>query len=502
MSFATAFQTKAFLRPGSRAWLIPVLLVALVLAGCGGDSNTARPVASITISPSAPALSVGSAVQLTAVLLDSSGRVIEGRSVAWGSQDASIISVTSSGLITAHQPGTTRITASAEGKTGVANPVVAEPAPVPVARIVVSPGSDMIEEGTTRQLTATVYDAADNVLTGRGIVWTSLEPEIAHVDAGGLVTALRPGMTAITARVEGKSTIADIRVKAFYPFELVYSRHVDGLAPELHTLDINDPAAVALPVFPGGQVAMQPAVSPDGTRIAFVVGTSPGLAIHAANRDGSDVKVLISDGNVNERPTWSPDGNFIAFRRQVTGQNSNIWVMNAADGADAVNLTAFHGDDASQYSPAWSPVLGDGSTRIAYVQSDGGQLLIWTMRSDGTDHRQTTFSATASDDQPAWSPDGQKIVFQRSDAAIFGDLYVVSATGGDGVSLRPAAPLAGPQQLPQWSPDGKLIAFMSRHEGEFYQVYTIWSDGSRLARRTSEAADHGYPRWLKIADGM
>jgi hypothetical protein len=330
-----------------------------------------------------------------------------------GRLDASIVSVTAGGLITAHQPGTTRITATAEGKSGFANPVVNAPAPVPVARIEVSPGFDTVEEGATRQLTATVYDADENVLTGRGIVWTSLEAEIAHVDGGGLVTALRPGITTITARVEGKSTTAEIRVEAYYPFELLYGRHAEGLAPELYTLDFKDPAAVALPVLQGGQ----PAVSPDGARIAFVVSTSPGTAIHTAKRDGSDVKVLISDGNFNEQPTWSPDGNFIAFRRQVAGENSNIWMMNAADGADAVNLTAVHGEDASQYSPAWSPVLSDGTSRIAYAQFQGGQQLIWTMRSDGTDHRQTTFSDTAADDQPAWSPDGQKIVFQRSDAA-------------------------------------------------------------------------------------
>lgn len=495
MSYATSFPLKSFWRPRSRTWLIPVLLAALVLAGCGGDSSSARPVASIVVSPSAPQLPVGSSVQLTAALLDSAGRAIDGRPVVWSSQDASIISVTAGGLITAHQPGTTRITASAEGRTGFANPVVN--APASVARVEVSPGVDVVEEGDTLQLTATVYDANDNVLTGRGITWTSQDAEVAHVDPLGLVTALRPGRTMITARVEGRSAPADIRVEASYQFELLYSRHAHGLAPELYTLDINDPAAVALPVFPGGQ----PAASPDGQRIAFVVNTSPGTAIHTARRDGSDVKVLISDGNLNEQPTWSPDGNFIAFRREVAGETSDIWVMSAVDGADpftTFRLTGFHGDNASQYSPAWSPVLDDGSTRIAYVHANG----IWTMRPDGSDHRQVTFSATADDAQPAWSPDGQKIVFQRSDSGIFGDLYVVDSAGGQGVALRPAAPLAGPQLLPQWSPDGKLIAFASRHEGNFYQVYTVWSDGSGLARRTSETANHAYPQWLKIADGQ
>jgi dipeptidyl aminopeptidase/acylaminoacyl peptidase len=500
---------QAFGVVDSRAWLAMVMLMALGLAGCGGGSSggdDARPVASIVVSPAAPEMTVGGSVQLTAAVLDSSGRTLTGHTVTWSSQDATILAVSASGLVTAHQPGSTRITASAGGKTGFAHPVVSEPVPAAVAHVVISPASDVLEEGADRQLTATVYDADDNVLTGRGIAWTSQDKEIANVDPGGVVTALRPGITTISAKVEGKTAAAAIRVEAHYPFELLYRHQVEGGAADLYTLDINDPAAVAMPVFQDGPVALQPAASPDGSRIAFVVpaapgaATWPGTAIYTAKRDGSDVKVLISDGQVNEQPAWSPDGNVIVFRRQSSGSNSDIWVMKAADGSDAVNLTALHGD-AGQSSPAWSPVLGDGTTRIAYVQSDQGQLQIWTMRSDGSDPRRTTFSATADDDQPAWSPDGQTLVFQRSDAAVFGDLYVVNAAGGDGAALRPAAPLAGPQHRPQWSPDGKLIAFASRHEGDFYQIYTVWSDGSRLARRTFGEVHHVHPAWLSLDDG-
>jgi WD40 repeat protein len=504
-----SFRNRAFRSLGSGAWLATVMLMALALAGCGGSSgrsDDARAVASIVVSPAAPALSVGSSTQLTAVLRDSNGNTLTGHTVTWSSQDATVLSVTASGLVTAHQPGSTRITASAGGKAGFAQPVVSEPARASVARVAISPAAELLEEGAARLLTLTVYDAGDNELTGRGVTWTSQDPGIAFVDPGGVVTALRPGITTVTAKVEGKTATAAIRVEAHHPFELLYRRLVDGGLPDLHTMDVNDPAAVALPLLQDGPVALQPAASPDGSRIAFVVPSSPGAAtwpgsaIYTAKRDGSDLRVLIDDGQVNEQPAWSPDGNFVVFRRQSLDWTSDIWVMNAVDGSGLANLTASHGN-VGQSSPAWSPVLGDGSTRIAYVQSDQGQMQIWTMRADGSDPRRTTFSATADDDQPAWSPDGQTLVFQRSDSAIFGDLYVVSAAGGYGAGLRPAGFLAGPQHRPQWSPDGKLIAFASRHEGDFYQIYTVWSDGSRLARRTFEAAHHAHPVWLKLDDG-
>jgi hypothetical protein len=88
--------------------------------------------------------------------------------------------------------------------------------------------AEVLEEGATQPLTATVYDADDNVLTGRGIMWTSLEPGIALVDPGGMVTALRPGITTVTAKVDGKTATAAIRVAAYYPFELLYRCQVDG----------------------------------------------------------------------------------------------------------------------------------------------------------------------------------------------------------------------------------------------------------------------------------
>jgi hypothetical protein len=480
--------------------LIATVVATFALSACGGDSGgTDTAVASVVVSPGAPPVSVGSSVQLTAVLRNANGQVVTGQTVTWSSANTAILSVTPTGLVTAHQPGSARITASAGGKAGFADPVANQPAPAPVATVVISPASDVMEEGATRQLTASLYDAHENLLTGRGISWTSAETGIAHVDAAGVITGLRPGLTQITAKAEGQTATADIRVEAHYSYELLYRRQTVGGAPDVHTLDFKDPAAVSLPVFQDGTVALQPAASPDGSRIAFVVPTSPGTAIYIANRDGSGIRALISDDRINEQPAWSPDSNFIAFRREASDGGSDIWVMSAADGDNAVNLTGgFHGDGADRRSPAWSPVLADGNSRIAYVHTDEGQLQIWSMQSDGSDHRRVTFSATADDDQPAWSPDGESLVFQRSDSAIFGDLWIVSAAGGNGAALRPAAPLALAQRRPQWSPDGKLIAFASRHEGDFYQIYTVWSDGSWLARRTFEESHHDYPGWLIV----
>ena len=70
-----------------------------------------------------------------------------------------------------------------------------------------------------------------------------------------------------------------------------------------------------------------------------------------------------------------------------------------------------------------------------------------------------------------------------------GDLHLVDANGQNVRPVMPFVSLAGPQWYPVFSPDGRMIAFSSQHEtwsssGEF-QVYTIWTDGSKMAKRTT-----------------
>ena len=232
-------------------------------------------------------------------------------------------------------------------------------------------------------------------------------------------------------------------------------------------------------------------------RIAYVVRTATETAIYAAYRAGGTGVRLTTSPGTWDQPAWSPDGTQIAFRGREPGQGADIWVM-AADGSAPVNLTASHGA-TSQSSPAWSPRPIDGSYRIAYSHSEGGMGHLWTMRADGTDKRQVTSSTINYDDMPDFSPDGSLLVFLRSGPGIFGDLYVVESTGGTGRALMPfIGPIAGPQLEPSFSPDGNLVAFVSRHADEHYQIYTVWSNGTRLVRRTSDPFDHSSPAWIAL----
>ncbi len=84
--------------------------------------------------------------------------------------------------------------------------------PVPVGQVQVSPGTSTIEVGQTTQLTASVKDEGGNALTGRTVSWSSGNPSVATVSAGGLVTGVSEGVATITATSEGISGSASVTV--------------------------------------------------------------------------------------------------------------------------------------------------------------------------------------------------------------------------------------------------------------------------------------------------
>jgi uncharacterized protein YjdB len=81
-----------------------------------------------------------------------------------------------------------------------------------VATVTVAPPSTTVGVAGTVQLTATLKDAAGNVLTGRTVVWSSNNTTKATVDATGLVSGKQAGSVTITATSETKSGGSTIQV--------------------------------------------------------------------------------------------------------------------------------------------------------------------------------------------------------------------------------------------------------------------------------------------------
>lgn len=184
---------------------IPSLLFATLTASCGGGDSTGpapgpTPVATVSVSPSSGMLFVGTTQQFTAAAKDAQGSPLTGRAMAWSTSDATVATVSGSGLVSAVAPGTALVRATSEGVTGQASVTVA---PVPVASVDVSPATPAIEVGATVQLTATTKDTHGATLSGRVVTWLSLSTSIATVSTTGLVTGIAAGAAVVRATSEG-----------------------------------------------------------------------------------------------------------------------------------------------------------------------------------------------------------------------------------------------------------------------------------------------------------
>jgi len=170
---------------------------------------TAIPVASVSVSLASGTVIAGQTTQATAITLDGSGNTLTGRVIVWSSDDLSVATVSSTGLVTSHAAGVAHITAASETKTGTAALTVD---PVPVATVAVNPSTASVIVGATQQLTATTKDINDNTLSGRVVTWSSSDPTRAIVSSTGLVTAVAVGPAVITATSEGKTGTSSITV--------------------------------------------------------------------------------------------------------------------------------------------------------------------------------------------------------------------------------------------------------------------------------------------------
>jgi uncharacterized protein YjdB len=194
------------------------LLCFGLLAGCGGGSNSApgSPPAvlqSIQVSPVGPSIAAGLSQQFTATgkYSDNSSKDLT-NSATWSSSDASVATVSSTGMATSKAPGSTTIMASYAAVSGVATLTVTAAVLTSVA---VSPASASLALGTTMQLaaTGTFTDGSTQNFTNSA-TWNSSNTNTASVSSTGMVTSNALGSATISATYSGVSGSAAVTVTA------------------------------------------------------------------------------------------------------------------------------------------------------------------------------------------------------------------------------------------------------------------------------------------------
>ncbi|MBX3357245.1 MAG: PD40 domain-containing protein [Phycisphaeraceae bacterium] len=231
---------------------------------------------------------------------------------------------------------------------------------------------------------------------------------------------------------------------------------------------------------------IMPVISPDGQRIAFASNRAGSWDIYVMSVNGGQAVQVTSDKTHELHPSWSPDGTRLVFCR--LGEVSGRWEMWVSD----VNQTASSEFIGYGLFPSWSPVAAGGEggrDKILFQRSrERGDraFSVWTLDykpGDTSSPTEIASSQSAALINPAWSPDGQRIVFgvvPNPGAATGGatrpqmaDLWMADITGGGRVNLTAGRFV---NLMPTWSPDGRIY-FVSDRGG----VDNIWSIGTEKA---------------------
>jgi TolB protein len=232
-------------------------------------------------------------------------------------------------------------------------------------------------------------------------------------------------------------------------------------------------------------ISIMPAVSPDGTKIAFTsyVRGNPAIFIFSVDT-GRRLPFYNQVASMNATPDFTPDGKRILFASTASG-----WAQIYLANVDGSNLRRISHRQAIEVEPKVNPKTG---TDIVFVSGPGNQQ-IYRMNIDGANVERLT-SGEGQASNPSWHPDGQVIAFAWTRGYAPGNfnLFLMDVATRTYTQLTQGA---GRNENPTWAPDGRHLAFMSTRTGA-PQIWTMLANGTQLRQLTTQGSNWT-PTWGK-----
>ena len=246
------------------------------------------------------------------------------------------------------------------------------------------------------------------------------------------------------------------------------------------------------------EAVSDPQVSPDGSRVAFVVSTpdrdkdKPTTRIWVADAGGASPARAFSSGPTDNSPRWSPDGRWLAFVAE-RGHGPQLHLASLSGGGGRAHRDGSRGlatrlvarrqqarlrradgrveEARGPQSPG--AVRSFGRNRALFACYDGvgwfdsRRSHVFVVAREGGEAIQIT-DGDWDDADPAWSPEGDRIAFvsDRSPGrfdAIHRDVWVVAAESRRRRRPQRLTRGRGTASSPRWSPDGTTVAYIG-HE--------------------------------------
>jgi len=230
-----------------------------------------------------------------------------------------------------------------------------------------------------------------------------------------------------------------------------------------------------------------PAVSPDGSKIAFGSWAHGNPAIFVFSVDPvRDLGFYNQRGaSLTSTPSFTPDGKQIVFMSSAAGC-CRIFLANI-NGSDLHSISAGASIDAE---PKVNPKTG---AQIVFTSGRSGPQQLYLMSMSGLDvERLTNGEGEAAN--ASWHPDGEFIAFAWTRGFMTGayNIFLMDVGKRDYKQLTHGE---GKNENPSWAPDGKHIVFMSTRSGRS-QIWSMLADGTQLQQLTTQGTNL-HPVWGK-----
>ena len=230
---------------------------------------------------------------------------------------------------------------------------------------------------------------------------------------------------------------------------------------------------------------LDPTVSPDGKRLAFVSNRTGDFCVYLQTFGEAGVVQLTQSEKDDRNPAWSVDGKKIIFSSERTG-HGDLYEM-AQDGSSGFLQITDRGDveEWPSYAPKGGGLLFTTAPHKRIQFREKMSIVIADSAAAANTPRLLT-----EGDEPRFSPDGSKVLFV-SRRTKNKDVWVMNADGGLQTQLT-----SDPKddENARWSPDGKHIVFASDRTGNF-DLYVMNADGTQVRQLTSSPAHERQPCW-------